>query len=157
MTQAKFFEEKEDFEEEEIPKPRKPGEAPDGGWGWVVVIGSFLCNLFIEGLVFSFPYLREEIGEYYDVSLQAAGTVGTLLMGFSLLAGNIVHGDFCKNTKNSDTRKIALIYILKFKQYGFYNTIMHPKGTDGIANSVNPDQTAPLGSMLFVKTCLSED
>lgn len=87
MTQAKFFEEKEDFEEEEIPKPRKPGEAPDGGWGWVVVIGSFLCNLFIEGLVFSFPYLREEIGEYYDVSLQAAGTVGTLLMGFSLLAG----------------------------------------------------------------------
>lgn len=87
MTQAKFFEEKEDFEDEEIPKPRKPGEAPDGGWGWVVIIGSFLCNLFIEGLVFSFPYLQEEVGEYYNVSLQSAGTVGTLLMGFSLLAG----------------------------------------------------------------------
>ena len=27
------------------------------------------------------------------------------------------------------------------------------KGVDGIANSVNPDQT---GSMLFAKTCLSE-
>lgn len=87
MTQAKIFEEKEDFEEEEIPRPRKPGEAPDGGWGWVVVVGSFMCNLFIEGLIFSFPYLKEEIGEYYEVSLSAAGTVGTLLMAFCHLTG----------------------------------------------------------------------
>lgn len=90
MTQAKFFEEKEDFEEEEYPKPRKPGEAPDGGWGWVVVVGAFLCNLFIEGLLFSFPYLREELGEYYNVTLQDAGTVGALCMAFCLLSGNIL-------------------------------------------------------------------
>ena len=25
----------------------------------------------------------------------------------------------------------------------FYNTIMHPKDADGMANSVDPDQTAP--------------
>ena len=87
MTQAKFFEEKEDFEEEEIPRPRKPGEAPDGGWGWVVVIGSFLCNLFIEGLIFSFPYLKDELGEYYEVSTSAAGMVGILLMAFCHLTG----------------------------------------------------------------------
>lgn len=87
MTQAKFFEEKEDFEEEEIPRPRKPGEAPDGGWGWVVVIGSFLCNLFIEGLIFSFPYLKDELGEYYEVSTSAAGMVGILLTAFCHLTG----------------------------------------------------------------------
>ena len=39
---------------------------------------------------------------------------------------------------------------------------MHPKDAAGIANSVDPDQTAPLGgvwsgSALFAQTCLSEN
>ena len=39
---------------------------------------------------------------------------------------------------------------------------MHPKDANGIANSVDPDQTAPLGavrsgSALFAQTCLSEN
>ena len=38
---------------------------------------------------------------------------------------------------------------------------MSPKDVDGIANSVDPDQTAPLGavwsgSTLFAQTCVSE-
>ena len=33
---------------------------------------------------------------------------------------------------------------------------MHPKDAEGIANSVDPDQTAPLGA-LFSQTCLSEN
>ena len=39
---------------------------------------------------------------------------------------------------------------------------MHPQDADGIANSVDPDQTAPLGavlsgSTLFAQACLSEN
>ena len=39
---------------------------------------------------------------------------------------------------------------------------MYPKYAEGIANSVDPDQTAPLGavwstSALFAQTCLSEN
>ena len=39
---------------------------------------------------------------------------------------------------------------------------MHPKDAEGIANSVNPDQTAPIGavwsgSALFAQTYLSEN
>ena len=39
---------------------------------------------------------------------------------------------------------------------------MHPKDADGMANRVNPDQTAPLeavwsGSALFAQTYLSEN
>ena len=39
---------------------------------------------------------------------------------------------------------------------------MHPKDAAAIANSVDPDQTAPLGavwsvSALFVQTCLSQN
>ena len=34
---------------------------------------------------------------------------------------------------------------------------MGPIDADGVANSEDPDQTAPLGSALFAKTCLSEN
>ena len=39
---------------------------------------------------------------------------------------------------------------------------MHPKDAEGIANNVDPDQTAPLGavwsgSALFAQICLSEN
>ena len=39
---------------------------------------------------------------------------------------------------------------------------MHPKDAEGIAKSVDPDQTAPLGAVwsgspLFAQTCLSEN
>ena len=39
----------------------------------------------------------------------------------------------------------------------FYYRVMGPNDADGMANSVNPDQTAPLcyGSTLFAQTCLS--
>ena len=43
-----------------------------------------------------------------------------------------------------------------------YYSVMRTKDADGIANSVDPDQTAPLGavwsgSALFAKTCPSEN
>ena len=43
-----------------------------------------------------------------------------------------------------------------------YHRVMSPNNTDGMANSVDPDQTAPLGavwsgSALFVKAYLSEN
>ena len=50
--------------------------------------------------------------------------------------------------KYSDSRKIAVI-ILKFEKCG------RPKDADGIANSVDPDQTVWSGFALFAKTCLS--
>ena len=44
-----------------------------------------------------------------------------------------------KFAKYSETRKIAVI-ILKFEQ----SRVMRPKDADGMANSVDPDQTAPI-------------
>ena len=30
---------------------------PDGGWGWVVCAASFLCNLILDGIAYSFGVL----------------------------------------------------------------------------------------------------
>ena len=51
-----------------------------------------------------------------------------------------------KNPKISDTQKFAVI-TLKVDQDGFSLKVMHPKDAEGIANSVDPDQTAPLGAV----------
>ena len=62
-----------------------------------------------------------------------------------------------KIKKNSDTVKIAVI-ILKFEQ----SRVMRPKGEYGMANNVDPDQSAHSGavwsgSTLFAQTCLSKN
>ena len=66
-----------------------------------------------------------------------------------LLTYKLCH--LCKNTKSSDIRKIAVI-ILKLEQYHFYYRVMGRKDADGIANSVDPDQTAPRSSLSWVYT-----
>ena len=38
-----------------------------------------------------------------------------------------------------------------------YHRLMSPNDADGMANSVDPDQTAPLGSALFAQAYLSEN
>ena len=58
-------------------------------------------------------------------------------------------------------QNIAVI-ILRLGTVLFYYTVMGQKHAVGIANSVDTDQTAPLGavwsgSALFAKTCLSEN
>ena len=55
----------------------------------------------------------------------------------------------------------AVIY-LKFKQRGQNLRVFRQKDATGIANSEDPDQTAPRGavwsgSALFAQTCLSEN
>ena len=51
---------------------------------------------------------------------------------------------YLKNPKNSDT-KIA-VSNLKFEQCDFITEKMRPKDADRMANSVDPDQTAPQGA-----------
>ena len=50
-----------------------------------------------------------------------------------------------KIPKYPDTGKIAVI-ILQFEQC-VYHRVMSQKDADGMANSVDPDQTAPLGAV----------
>ena len=77
------------------------------------------------------------------------------------------HANHCSTTTptvkilNIGTPETFAVISLKFEQRGFTIETC-PKDIDGIANSVDPDQTAPLGavwsgSALFAQTCLSEN
>ena len=66
-----------------------------------------------------------------------------------------------KFPKYSDTQKMCCNHS-KIWTMWLYHRVMSPNDADGIANSVDPDQTAPLGavwsgSALFAQACLSEN
>ena len=60
-----------------------------------------------------------------------------------------------KNSKNWDSIMITVI-VVKVERYGFTLPECIQKGGDGIANSVDPDQTAPRSSLFWVCTVCSD-
>lgn len=65
---------------------------PDGGWGWVIVASSFLCNFVLDGIAYSFGVLLMPLVEHFDSSRSAVSWVGSLLAGIYLSSGPIVGG-----------------------------------------------------------------
>ena len=50
--------------EEVIPVVDLP-PPPDGGWGWVICFASFMCNLVLDGIAYTFGVLLEPLVEYF--------------------------------------------------------------------------------------------
>ncbi|XP_073997465.1 monocarboxylate transporter 14-like [Rhodnius prolixus] len=63
--------------------------APDGGWGWVVVIASFLVNLIADGITFSFGVIFVEFLHYFGEGKSKTAWIGSLFMAIPLLSGPI--------------------------------------------------------------------
>ena len=61
-----------------------------------------------------------------------------------------------KILKNSDTQKIGWNHPKSWKRWLYFKE-MRPKDTEGIANSVDPDQTVWSCSALFAQAYLSEN
>ena len=70
----------------------------------------------------------------------------------------VIPSAYHKNLKYSDTQNICCNHPNIWTRW-LYRRVMHPKDAAGIANSVEPDQTAPLGAVwsLFAQTYLSEN
>ncbi|CAB3400908.1 unnamed protein product [Caenorhabditis bovis] len=61
--------------------------APDGGWGWVVVIGSFFIHVFADGFVYSFGVLVETLMKEFNANNTMASLIISLLTGLTLGSG----------------------------------------------------------------------
>lgn len=71
-------------EEEDVPVI----VAPDGGWGWVVMIASFFCNVIVDGIIFSFGLVVTNLADNLEVSVASASWVASLLAAFYMFVGN---------------------------------------------------------------------
>jgi len=64
--------------------------APDGGWGWVVVFAAFYCNVVVDGIIYSFGMLMNDMVNTFHEPESKITIVGSLLNGFYLIAGKII-------------------------------------------------------------------
>lgn len=62
---------------------------PDGGWGWVVVLASFIVNLIADGITFSFGVIFVEFLNYFGQNRGTTAWIGGLFMAMPLLSGPI--------------------------------------------------------------------
>ena len=80
-------EEDEASREDEAEKEGAEAAALDGGWGWVVVFASFLCNVVLDGIGYSFGVMPQPLSDEFKSGTGAISFVGSLLMGGYLLTG----------------------------------------------------------------------
>ena len=62
---------------------------PDGGWGWMVVLGAFMVYFLGHGFLFTFGVFVENFVDYFEGSKSAIGGVGSLMIGLGAGAGNV--------------------------------------------------------------------
>ncbi|XP_063225633.1 monocarboxylate transporter 7 isoform X2 [Bacillus rossius redtenbacheri] len=68
----------------DIPPP------PDGGYGWVIVFASFMCNMILDGIAYTFGVFLGEFVVAFGEGKGRVAWVGSLLSGMYLSAGPVV-------------------------------------------------------------------
>uniref|UniRef100_A0A1I8GZ64 MFS domain-containing protein n=1 Tax=Macrostomum lignano TaxID=282301 RepID=A0A1I8GZ64_9PLAT len=65
-----------------------PPNPPDKGYGWFVVLGSFLCNALVDGCCFSYGVMQPHIASSFaDASPSMLSLGGSVLTGTYLFTG----------------------------------------------------------------------
>merc|ERR1712127_1107965 len=63
---------------------------PDGGWGWIIVLSSFICNFIVDGICYTFGVFLDSYVIYFDSGKGTVSWAGSLLAGVYLSCGPIV-------------------------------------------------------------------
>lgn len=63
---------------------------PDGGWGWIVVLSSFVISMIADGISFSFGLLYIEFLEEFGASKSTTAWIGSLFIAVPLLSGPVM-------------------------------------------------------------------
>lgn len=73
--------------DESCKKDDTSSKPPDGGWGWIIVLASFLCNLVVDGIIFSFGLLKQDIANTFNKNIGTVAWIGSLQAGCYLVIG----------------------------------------------------------------------
>lgn len=60
---------------------------PDGGWGWVIVFGSFMIHVIADGVSYSFGLIYYEIDKHFVESKAVTSMVVSLMNGTTYCIG----------------------------------------------------------------------
>jgi hypothetical protein len=59
----------------------------DGGWGWIVAIATFLCNVIIDGVKYSFGIIFVELVNTFKGTKSQTSWIMSIQIGVMLLSG----------------------------------------------------------------------
>lgn len=65
-------------------------QSPDGGWGWIVCLGSFGINFILDGTMFCFGIIYLDLLEYFKATPAKTAWVGSTLAGMHMIVGPLV-------------------------------------------------------------------
>ncbi|XP_067668388.1 monocarboxylate transporter 13-like [Haliotis asinina] len=60
---------------------------PDGGWGWVCVVGRLYCQFCVLGTATAFGIIYVELIDYFHTSREVTAWIGSLAVGLIFLTG----------------------------------------------------------------------
>ncbi|XP_065224690.1 uncharacterized protein LOC135848662 isoform X2 [Planococcus citri] len=63
---------------------------PDGGYGWVIVFASFMCNMIVDGIAYTFGIFIGDLVDKFGEGRGKVAWIGSLLSGMYLSAGPVV-------------------------------------------------------------------
>lgn len=110
----------------ELPQP------PDGGYGWVIVFVSFLANMVVDGIAYSFSPFLDVFSEAFEEPKGKVAWVSSLLAGVYLSAGPIVSA----LSNKYGCRKVCMVGgVLAAFAYGitpFANSVEYLMITQGV-------------------------
>lgn len=98
-------------------------DPPNGGWGWVVVFGSFTAHMIADGLSFSFGVFYMELLDYFKESRGKTALVGSLFLSVPLITGPMASALINKYGCRSTTIMGGFIAGSSFVISGFVNSI----------------------------------
>ena len=78
-----------------------PPVPPDGGYGWVIMLASFVCNFIVDGVCFSFGIFYLEFLDYFKESKSKTSWVGSVLNGMYLSMGKYMCFCICFRLGNA--------------------------------------------------------
>lgn len=83
-------EEKYDLEKCVTEDDEDKVDIPDGGWGWIVVLSSFVISMIADGISFSFGLLYIEFLDEFQASKSTTAWIGSLFIAVPLLSGPVM-------------------------------------------------------------------
>lgn len=69
---------------------------PDGGWGWMVVLSSFLIHVIADGIVYSFGVFFVEFLDYFKGGKGETAWVGSLVPAVTYTVGKYTWHVSCR-------------------------------------------------------------
>ncbi|XP_028173025.1 monocarboxylate transporter 14-like [Ostrinia furnacalis] len=91
VVKAKPLENNEEDEKSDVAGNQdKKVKIPDGGWGWIVVLSSFVISMIADGISFSFGLLYIEFLEEFEASKSTTAWIGSLFIAVPLLSGPVM-------------------------------------------------------------------